>query len=152
MNAEPISDPLFQSSRLILSAGTLTNTTFVERVSAAQQAGFDAISLFPQQYLAARRSEYLSIAGMQKILVDHEVDLDEVDPLLDWFGPCATPSEMLMMEMAEDLGARSINAAIGVPGVVAVADYAAALARAEAHGGEVMVIGGASVESNAVIC
>ena len=25
MNAQPISDPLFQSSRLILSAGTLTN-------------------------------------------------------------------------------------------------------------------------------
>ena len=111
MNAEPISDPLFQSSRLILSAGTLTNTTFVERVSAAQQAGFDAISLFPQQYLAARRSEYLSVAGMQKILVDHNVDLDEVDPLLDWFGPGATPSEILMMEMAEALGARSINVA-----------------------------------------
>lgn len=111
MNAQPVSDPLFQNSRLILSAGTLTNTTFLERVSAAQQAGFNAISLFPQQYLAARRREHLSILDMQKILVDHEVDLDEVDPLLDWFGLGATPSEILMMEMAEALGARSINVA-----------------------------------------
>lgn len=111
MNAQPISDHLFSNSRLILSAGTLTNTTFVERVSAAQEAGFNAISMFPQQYLGARRREHLSISDMQGILVGHEVALEEVDPLLDWFGSDATPSETLMMEMAEALGARSINVA-----------------------------------------
>ena len=111
MSAQLVHDPLFQNSRLILSAGTLANVAFVERVSAAQQAGFNAISLFPQQYLAARRREHLSVSDMQGILVDHEVDLDEVDPLLDWFGPGATRSEILMMEMAEALGARSINVA-----------------------------------------
>jgi sugar phosphate isomerase/epimerase len=102
---------MFQDSRLILSAGTVVKATFVERVCAAEQAGFDAISLFPQQYLAATRRENLSIANMQDILAEHEVDLDEVDPLLDWFGSDATRSESLMMEMAEALGARSVNVA-----------------------------------------
>jgi sugar phosphate isomerase/epimerase len=111
MNTHLINEPLFQDSRLILSAGTLVRATFVERVSAAEQAGFDAISLFPQQYLAASRRENLSIANMQEILAEHGVDLDEVDPLLDWFSPDATHSETVMMEMAEALGARSVNVA-----------------------------------------
>ena len=103
--------PLFPDSRLLLSAGTLVKASFTERVRAARQAGFDAISLFPQQYLAARRKEKLSLGDMREILAEHEVGLDEVDPLLDWFGPEASTSESLMMEMAEGLGARSINVA-----------------------------------------
>ncbi|MEH6467116.1 MAG: TIM barrel protein [Pseudomonadales bacterium] len=111
MNIHPAIEPMFQDSRLILSAGTIVKATFTERVKAAQQAGFDAISLFPQQYLAARRKERLSIENMQEILAEHKVSLDEVDPLLDWFGPQASSSEILMMEMAEGLGARSVNVA-----------------------------------------
>ncbi len=111
MNTQTATEPMFQDSRLILSAGTIIKPTFIERVKAAQQAGFDAISLFPQQYLAARRKEKLSIENMREILSEHKVALDEVDPLLDWFSPQATVSETLMMEMAEGLGARSVNVA-----------------------------------------
>jgi len=101
----------FADARLILSAGTLPNASFIERVSAAKAAGFTAISLFPQQYLAAQRKEKLSIEEMRNILVEHDIALDEVDPLLDWFGATATPSEQLMMEMADAFGARSVNVA-----------------------------------------
>jgi sugar phosphate isomerase/epimerase len=102
---------LFPDSRLILSAGTLPYAGFADRVHAAKTAGFDAISLFPQQYLRARRREKLGIADMQEILQSHCIALDEVDPLLDWFGPDASGSEQLMYEMAEAFGARSMNAA-----------------------------------------
>lgn len=111
MKEQAAGERLFAKCRLILSAGTLPRATFTERVEAAKIAGFDAISLFPQQFLAARRLERLSIENMRDILAEHEVALDEVDPLLDWFAPAATPSETLMMEMAEGLGARSINVA-----------------------------------------
>jgi sugar phosphate isomerase/epimerase len=111
MMSQTHTQPLFPDSRLLLSAGTLVKASFSERVRAAREAGFDAISLFPQQYLAARRKEKLGVGDMREILAEHDVSLDEVDPLLDWFGPRASPSESLMMEMAEGLGARSINVA-----------------------------------------
>lgn len=102
---------LFSDSRLILSAGTLPKAGFRERISAAKTAGFDAVSLFPQQYLSALRKEKLSVNNMQEILAEHEIALDEVDPLLDWFAPGATPSESLMVGMARTFGARSMNVA-----------------------------------------
>ena len=111
MNTSTASNSLFPDSRLILSAGTLIKASFTERVAAAQGAGFDAISLFPQQYLAARHKEKLSIGDMQEILAEHNMAVDEVDPLLDWFSPGATPSESLMVEIAQALRARSINVA-----------------------------------------
>ena len=102
---------LFPDSRLILSAGTLPDASFADRVHAAKTAGFDAISLFPQQYLRARKREKLGMADMREILLSHGIALDEVDPLLDWFGTDASSSEQLMYEMAEAFGARSMNAA-----------------------------------------
>jgi len=103
------SNSLFSDSRILLSAGTLPYAPFRERVEAAGAAGFDAISLFPQQFLRARRKEKLSVSDMQSLLADNDIALDEVDPLLDWFGTGASGSEELMMEMAQALGARSIN-------------------------------------------
>ena len=101
----------FANARLILSAGSLPKASFIKRVNAAKAAGFDAISLFPQQYLAAQRKEKLSVDDMRNILAEQSIALDEVDPLLDWFGPEASKSEILMMEMADAFGARSVNVA-----------------------------------------
>lgn len=130
--------PLFDTARLILSAGTLPNASFIERVSAAKAAGFTSISLFPQQYLAAQRKEKLSTQDMQQILVEHDIALDEVDPLLDWFGSEATPSENLMMEMADAFGARSINVAAAFvsdkPFTEIVDCFARTCERVAAHG------------------
>lgn len=111
MDSSPSPTGLFPHSRLILSAGTLPRAGFEERVRAARDAGFHAISLFPQQYLAARRKEKLSVANMRDILGRHGLAVDEVDPLLDWFGPAASVSETLILEIAEGLGARSVNVA-----------------------------------------
>jgi sugar phosphate isomerase/epimerase len=96
--------------RLLLSAGTLPRASFKSRVEAARQSGFDAISLFPQQYLRALRKEKLRVEDMRDILASNSISLDEVDPLLDWFGPVPSPSEDLIFEIASALGARSINA------------------------------------------
>lgn len=130
--------PLFDTARLILSAGTLPNASFIERVSAAKAAGFTSISLFPQQYLAAQRKEKLSTQDMRDILKEHDIALDEVDPLLDWFGPEATPSENLMMEMADAFGARSINVAAAFvsdkPFTEIVDCFARTCERVAAHG------------------
>lgn len=106
-----MSSQLLSDSRLMLSAGTIINARFVDRVSAAKTAGFDAVSLFPQQYLAARRKEKLSIEDMKNILAEYDMAMDEVDPLMDWFDNSANQSEQLIYEIAEGLGARSINVA-----------------------------------------
>lgn len=111
MIREPARNTLFSDSRLILSAGTLPKAGFRDRVISAKTAGFDAISLFPQQYLSAIRKEKLTVSDMQGILADHEIAIDEVDPLLDWFAHEATPSETLMVEIAQAFGARSMNVA-----------------------------------------
>lgn len=120
---------IFADSRLILSAGTLPGATFRERTSSAKAAGFDAISLFPQQYLRAIKHEKLSVSDMQDILVEHAIDLDEVDPLLDWFGPGASPSELLMTEMAQAFGARSVNVATAFVSDRSLEEIAACYAR-----------------------
>jgi sugar phosphate isomerase/epimerase len=96
--------------RLLLSAGTLPHASFRDRVEAARQAGFDAISLFPQQYLRALGKEKLRAEDMCDILATNNISLDEVDPLLDWFGSGPAPGEDLVFEIATVLGARSINA------------------------------------------
>jgi len=107
----------------MLCAGTLPRTGFRQRVEAAKEAGFKAISLFPQQYLRARKKEKLSPGDMRTILSDNGIELREVDPLLDWFGPGVSPEETLIFEIAAELGASSINTptafapAIGLEGV-----------------------------------
>ena len=125
-------------SRLLLSAGTLPKAGFVERVDAAKKAGFDAIALFPQQYLRARKKEKLTAGDMREILAEHDVTLDEVDPLLDWFGPKASSAENLMFDMANELGARSVNTPPAFAPVIELPELTAALARvcerASSHG------------------
>lgn len=121
--------PLFNGSPLLLSAGTIPTATFVERVEAARCAGFDAISLFPQQYLDARKREKRSVADMRRILSDNGIRLDEVDPLLDWFGPMQSRSEALIFEIAQELGARSINAPSAFAPAIEVSEVTSAFAR-----------------------
>jgi sugar phosphate isomerase/epimerase len=120
---------LFPQSRLLLSAGTLPKARFIERVDAAQKAGFDAIGLFPQQYLRARKKEKLTPADMREILAERGVTLDEVDPLLDWFGPTASRAENLMFDIANELGARSVNTPPAFAPAIELPELTAVLAR-----------------------
>ena len=123
------SKALFPQSRLLLSAGTLPRAGFIERVDAARHAGFDAIALFPQQYLRARKKEALTTADMREILTERGVTLDEVDPLLDWFGPSASRAENLIFEIANELGAHSINTPPAFAPAIDLQELTAALAR-----------------------
>ena len=129
---------LFAGSRLLLSAGTLPKAGFGERVDAAQQAGFDAISLFPQQYLRAKNKERLTPSDMREILAGRGITMDEVDPLLDWFGSAASTSENLMFDMAGELGARSVNTPTAFAPDIELPKLTAALVRlcerANSHG------------------
>jgi sugar phosphate isomerase/epimerase len=125
---------------------------FAERVEAAAEAGFAAISLFPQDYRRARQSG-LSDRDLRAILRHHGVSIAEIDPLLSWM-PGARDAGVreegrAFLAAGEDefyaiagaLGARSINAALADPGDVALDLVAEAFAglcdRASAHGLEV---------------
>ena len=132
----PAHEGLFQNSRLLLSAGTLPHASFTDRVAAAKQAGFDAISLFPAQYLKAMGKEKLKPDTMRDILVAHEISVDEVDPLLDWFGPTPSAQEELIFEIARQLGARSINAPSAYAPDISLAQLTKALQQLARRGQE----------------
>jgi sugar phosphate isomerase/epimerase len=134
---------------LVLCAGTVPRSGFAERVAAAADAGFRAISLFPQDYRRARECG-LSDSAMRRMLDDHGLAIAEIDPLLSWLpgagaaGVDEAGREFLaagegeFYAIADALGARSINAALADPGgaeLDAVAEAFAKLCdRAAAHG------------------
>jgi len=134
---------------LVLCAGTVPRSGLRERVVAAAEAGFAAISLFPHEYRAARDAG-LSDADLRALLRDHDVAIAELDPLLSWMPSDAASAgvseegarflaagEDAFYAIADALGARSINAALADPRPVAldaVADAFGALCRrAAAH-------------------
>jgi sugar phosphate isomerase/epimerase len=135
---------------LVLCAGSVPQSGFAERVEAAAEAGFAAISIFPHDYRRARESG-ASDAALRSLLRDHGIAIAEVDPLLSWLpderaGAGVTDEgrdflatgEDEFYAIAEALGARSINAALPDPGGASldrIADAFGALCdRASAHG------------------
>ena len=134
---------------LVLCAGTVPRSALRDRIAAAAEAGFAAISIFPHEYQAARDSG-LSDADLRALLRDHDVAIAEIDPLLSWLpGDAAgagvseegqrflAAGEDTFYAIADALGARSINAALADPRPVErgrVADaFAALCARAATH-------------------
>jgi sugar phosphate isomerase/epimerase len=134
---------------LVLCAGTVPHSALRDRIVAAAEAGFAAISLFPHEYQAARDAG-LSDADLRALLRDHDVAIAEIDPLLSWLpGDAAgagvseegqrflAAGEDTFYAIADALGARSINAALADPRPVALdalADAFGALCeRAAAH-------------------
>ncbi len=135
---------------LVLCAGTVSRFGFVERVAAAADAGFAAISLFPHDYRRALESG-LCDADLRTVLRDHGLVIAEIDPLLSWLpgepsgaGVRAEGAAFLaagedeFYAIADALGARSINAALADPRGAEpdrIADAFGALCdRAAAHG------------------
>jgi sugar phosphate isomerase/epimerase len=66
---------------------------------------------------------------MRHILSDNGITLDEVDPLLDWFGAAQSSSEVLIFEIAQELGARSVNAPSAFAPKIEVSEVVSAFAR-----------------------
>ncbi len=134
---------------LVLCAGTIGMASFRERVEAAAAGGFRGISLFAHDYERAL-ADGLSPADMKQMMADHGLALAEVDPLMNWLagsgiGASANASgdaffdssEEKFYEIADALGARSINAILVAekdPGIDRVVSAFAALCdRAAEH-------------------
>lgn len=68
---------------LVLCAGTVSGSGFVQRAAAAAAAGFAGLSLFAADYERARAAG-LADADLRRVLRDHGLAVAELDPLLSW--------------------------------------------------------------------
>ena len=135
---------------LVLCAGTLAGASFRERVEAAAEGGFSAISLFLGDYQQAR-AQGLDAPEMRKLLTDHGVAVAELDPLMSWLpgaelGASANDQGAEFFRQREEdfyaaadvLGARSLNAICltdaPLPTSAVAEAFAALCDRAAAHG------------------
>jgi sugar phosphate isomerase/epimerase len=127
---------------LVLCAGTLPReTSWNERLRAASSAGFTGLSLWARDYAAARRDGWTD-ADLRAQLDDHGLAVAELDPAWWWTpGDIDVASlvaidtmdvfrygEAEMFEIADAVGARSINAVDVLGGGWAVDDAAEAFA------------------------
>ena len=138
---------------LVLCSGTIPrDTTFRDRLSAASDAGYGAISLWGRD-IARARSEGHDYSEMRTMLDDHGLVVAEVDPAW-WWTPDAPaigrslvevdPMDVFrfgedeLLAMAEAVGARSLNAAEVLGGAWSVEQgaegFGAMCARAAQHG------------------
>ncbi len=134
----------------VLCAGTLGGTPFAERATAASEAGFTGVSMYSTDYERAR-ADGLSDLDLRSLLADLGLALAELDPLLSWvpgtgLGSGATgegaaffrATEEDYYEMADALGARSLNAVLftdtDVPRDGIAEAFAALCDRAAEHG------------------
>jgi sugar phosphate isomerase/epimerase len=137
---------------LVLCSGTLPrHVPFAERVAAASDAGFRAVSLWGRDYQAAR-DEGLSDGDLRAMLADHGLEVAELDPAWWWLPGAADvhiPPEVDSLDVfrfgepelfavADAVGARSVNAVDVFGGDWTVDDAAEAFAglcaRAAEHG------------------
>lgn len=130
------------SQTLVLCRGTIPAASFRERVEVAREAGFGAISLFAPDYASAR-SEGFSDEALRALLGDHAIEVAELDPLLRWIPELhdteqGQRDEAEFYAIADALGARSLNVAIGAPGEISRDRISEAFAgvcrRAHEHG------------------
>jgi sugar phosphate isomerase/epimerase len=137
---------------LVLCSGTIPrDVAFRERLAAASEAGFQAVSLWGRDYDRARRDGH-SDADIKKMLDDHGLRVGEIDPAW-WWTPGALevriPPELDTIEVfrygedellriADAVGARSLNAAEVLGGSWSIEEAAQAFAklcdRAADHG------------------
>ncbi len=125
---------------LVLCAGTLPRASFEERVAAAAEGGFSAISLFISDYERAR-AEGKSDADLRAVLAHAGIAVAELDPLLRWLPGAALAAsaneqgasffrhtEDEFYAVAEAVGARSINVVSVTDTALATEEFAAAFA------------------------
>jgi sugar phosphate isomerase/epimerase len=136
----------------VLCSGTLgRDSTFRQRVAAAVAGGFSGISLWGRDYRVAR-DEGLSDRDIRSLLADHGLSVGELDPAW-WWLPGASDvhippeldqerifcfGESELFDVAEAVGARSLNAVDVFGGAWSLDEAAAAFAglcdRAADHG------------------
>jgi sugar phosphate isomerase/epimerase len=72
------------ASELVLYAGCMARLAFGDFVSAAADAGFDAITVWPNTWRHAMEKEGLTLAGMRAVLDDAGVVLTDSEGCNDW--------------------------------------------------------------------
>jgi sugar phosphate isomerase/epimerase len=100
---------------LTISALTLKDVPFEERVRVAAGAGFVGIGLRAEDYWAAQAAG-LDEAGMTAILREHGISVTEVELLSDWSpeaerSPAQHQKEDTVLHVARAFGADHVNAA-----------------------------------------
>ena len=126
---------------LVLCSGTLGQAPLAEKCAAAVAGGFRALTLWPDD-VARARADGVSLAELAKRIAGHGLLVADLDPLLRWLPDEAVPpgfaGEPEFYEIAEAVGARSLNVAQGFGARVDLDRAAEALAgvcdRAREHG------------------
>ena len=100
---------------LVLHAATLRSASCLELCDAAVAGGFRGVTFYPTQIRRARASG-LSLLDLRSALRERGLELADLDPLLNWmpgddFASELSASEAEHYEVAEALGARSLNVA-----------------------------------------
>jgi len=123
---------------LVLCSGTLRAASLADKCAAAVAGGFRALTLWPDD---VRRSG-LPLSDVKALIADHGLVVADLDPLLRWLPgenvPPAFAGEPEFYEIADAVGARSLNVAQGFGAQVDLDRAAEALAgvcdRAREHG------------------
>jgi sugar phosphate isomerase/epimerase len=116
---------------LVLCSGTLRAASLTEKCAAAVAGGFSALTLWPTDVARAKR-EGLSLVDVKRMIADHGLAVADLDALLVWLPgeplPPNLPTEAEFYEIADGVGARSLNAVQGFGASVDVDRAAEALA------------------------
>jgi len=101
---------------LVLCSGTLGQASLAEKCAAAVAGGFRALTLWPDD-VARARAGGIGLAELAKRIAGHGLIVADLDPLLRWLPDEAVPpgfaGEPEFYEIAEAVGARSLNVAQG---------------------------------------
>ena len=93
----------------MLCSGTIRSAPFDLTVRAAAHAGFQGISLYYDEYRAARSSGWSDL-DLRTFMDDHGIAVAELDGRMDWLpGDTGAPSSAEFVAAAASLGARSIT-------------------------------------------
>jgi sugar phosphate isomerase/epimerase len=96
-------------SSLVLCSGTVRNASLIDTVKAASAAGFDGVSLYHREYVAARAAGW-SDHALVELLDGEGVAMAELDGVMRWLpGDRHGPSLAEFVDVAGVLGARSIT-------------------------------------------
>jgi len=96
-------------SELVLASGTIRAASLEETVTAASTAGFSGISVYYDEYVAAKARGWTD-DGLTDLLDGHGMAVAELDGRMDWLpGDGDEPSADQFVAAAVALGARSIT-------------------------------------------
>jgi sugar phosphate isomerase/epimerase len=105
---------------LVLCNVSVAGASFPEHVTAARQAGFDAISLLGRAHRRATQRDGLSDTEMRTLLDDNGLALTDVEAVGDWLGPSPDDQPKFLHHVYPTETYLDVAAALGARNVVAV--------------------------------